>query len=290
MSFLKKITKAKITRLENQLILKVFPMWAIMALYSLICLSVFIWVAFVYGWNAIVPLFFMVVIFAYSFGLVNWLIYKVHSYDLKITGKKMSSSILPAAPKFSNTILVAPFFIDFFVTTTAENITVLIENQGQKLGLFRLASAKDLPVIIDGFTELLDLELVDSYKLSNKELLSFKSKQKAIAPYSALQLMELNDNLTIRSIVKAKQTLEFDFKNKKLQNGQKSIPFTDIQKIIILHYKEQHQVAIVQKNGQKEIIFKNKTTEITAIRDAKRLKSILEQQQELSTIKVEIVN
>lgn len=290
MNFLQKITKAKITRTENQLTLKVFPMWAIMSLYALVWLSFFGLIFYIYSWAAIIPIFLLAVVFAHSFGLVNWLIHKIHSYNLEITGHQMQSAILPKAPKFSNAILAAPFFIDFFITTKGENIKILIENQGQKLGLFRLASANDLSVIIDGFTELLDLELVDSYKLSNKELLSFKSKQKAIAPYSAIQIMELKNNLTIRSVVKQSEELKFDFINKKIIHHKKSIPFTDIQKVIILNYKEQHQVAIALKNGQKAIIFKNKSTEITAIRDAKRLKQILETQRELSEIEIEMVS
>lgn len=289
MNMLSKITKAKITRTENELTLEVFPIWAIMSLYSLVFLGLVGLRLYNNGFDVIISTFFLLVIFSYSFSLVRWLVYKFHSYNLGIIGGQQQA-ILPDAPKFSNAILTSPFFIDFYVTTAQQNITVLIENQGQKLGLFRLASANDLSVIIDGFTELLDLELVDSYKLSNKELLSFKSKQKAIAPYSALQVMELKDNLMIRSVIKQTEELKFDFINKKIQNRQQTFDFNEIQKVLIVNYEELQQVAIQFKTGQKEIVFKNKTTEITAIRDAKRLQTILEKQAELGEIEIKLVS
>lgn len=289
MNMLSKITKAKITRTENELTLEVFPIWAIMSLYSLVFLGLVGLRLYNNGFDVIISTFFLLVIFSYSFSLVRWLVYKFHSYNLGIIGGQQQA-ILPDAPKFSNAILTSPFFIDFYVTTAQQNITVLIENQGQKLGLFRLASANDLSVIIDGFTELLDLELVDSYKLSNKELLSFKSKQKAIAPYSALQVMELKDNLMIRSVIKQTEELKFDFINKKIQNRQQTFDFNEIQKVLIVNYEELQQVAIQFKTGQKEIVFKNKTTEITAIRDAKRLQTILEKQAELGEIEIKMVS
>lgn len=287
---LNKITKTKITRTPNQLTLKVFPMWAIMLAYALVYLSLLGFAFYLYGSSMFLLGFLGLVVLTYSFEMVSWLVHKVHSYDLIITGNEEQSAIIPKVPSYTNIVIRPPFFIDMFVTTQGERINVLVEFQGQKLGLFRLASANDLPVLIDSFTELLELELVDSYKLSNKELLSFRSKQKAIAPYSALQVMELKNNLTIRSIVKKNQQLEFDFVNKQLKNGRQIVEFTNIQQIIIVSHKEHQQVAIQLKNGQKTIIFKNKTTEITAIRDAKRLKAILEKQPALSEIKIEIIN
>ncbi|MFK7948728.1 MAG: hypothetical protein AB8G11_14140 [Saprospiraceae bacterium] len=290
MNILNKIINTKITRTPNKLILKVFPMWAIMLVYALVYLSVLTFAFYLSGWSMVLLFFLGLVVLTYSFEMVSWLVHKVHSYDLIITGNEEQKAIIPKVPSYTNIVIRPPFFIDMFVTSEGENIKVLIEFKGQKLGLFRLASANDLSVIIDSFMELLEVELVDSYKLSNKELLSFKSKQKAIAPYSAIQIMELQNNLTIRSIVKKNQKLEFNFIKKQIKNDNQTIDFTTIQQIIIVSHKEQQQVAIKLKNGQQNIIFKNKTTEITAIRDAKRLKAILEKQPELSKIKIEMIN
>lgn len=290
MNIINKILKAKITRTSDKLTFKVFPMVAIMLLYALVCISLLGLLIFTYSGNVVAPFFFLAVVFAYSFGMVNWLIYKVHSYNLEITGNELEQAILPKAPKFSNAILKAPFFIDIFVTTTGDNIKVLIENQGQKLGLFRLASANDLSVIIDGLVELLDLELVDSYKLSNKELLSFQSKQKRIAPYSAVQILELKNNLTIRSVTEQINQLEFDFRTRQIKKGRESEELSNIQKILIVSYKAHNQVAIELKSGEKQVIFKTKSSEITAIRDAQRLKNILEEQAGLGEIEVKTVD
>lgn len=293
MNFLDKIKKTKITRTADELTFKVFPMWAIMLFYAFVSLSLIgllIWMFIILGWNPFAFAFFALVIFAYSFGMVNWLIHKIHSYNLVITGNELQIAIYPKAPKFANAVLKSPFFIDMFVTTTGDNIKVLIENKGQKLGLFRLASANDLSLIIDSFVALLDVELVDSYQLSNKELLSFKSKQKRIAPYSAFQILELRNNLTIRSIVNYKEQFEFDFRNQQIKKGRKTIDINNIQQILIINNKERNQVVLKLKNGQKQVIFKNKTSEITRIRDAKRLKTVLEKQQELSKIEIKTID
>lgn len=207
----------------------------------------------------------------------------IHKNQEKIIGKTDESTFI-SMPK--------PYFIDIFVLPIEKNrIRVVLENKGVKIGHYTLKNGEDLMTLIDGFTELLDLELYENNKLSNSEVLSFKSKNSAIEPHSGLWIRTPNNKLVISSLPNTSHWIELDLAQQILKNKNKQFELKEIEKIVIQKdgFKKM-KLDIVTKKGKTKTIFKHQVSEVTMIRDKKRLVEALQNQAILQGVEIEVEN
>lgn len=280
------ITKAKVVRSDNELKIQALAQWKVWAFGLTLSLVIIIICSlinlFIYG-----LIFFMIALQSLRF--ISMKMNESNSQPLIIQGKQLPKLMIPQQVELSNAVFPPPYFIDLEVVSKKESIKIYIVNRGQSFGKFTLKTGEDLTKVIDGLVELLDLELVENRKLSKGEILSFKSKQSAIEPYSALQIMDLNDKLTIRSIPNLSKPLIFDFEKNLIQNGRHIFKIKDIHDIIIENLTSQSRVQLVLKQGEFRHVFFHSTTEINAIRASKLLLETLDHRQELQGIAIELI-
>ena len=170
-----------------------------------------------------------------------------------------------------------------------EKIEIAIYNQGRELGAYLLEEEEYLTLLIDGFITLLNLELHSNTKLSNGEILGFKSKNSRLPAYSDIQVSTFNHNLLLKSKVDFSKWIKFDFSKNTVSSYTKILELKSIDKFIIEPQNHKIRVDVLLNSGKKVNLLKHKSTEINVIRDKQLLKTALENQQELKGIEIEII-
>jgi hypothetical protein len=289
MKFWDNLITAEIIRTENELKIEVILVWKFHLLnFSILVFSFFMGVLFPESGVAIISFMVSLVLFwlmSNKLGSVqkaNSASFSIHKNQEKILGKtNVGDSI----------IMSKPYFIDIFVLPIIEKsrFKIVLENKGMLIGFYTLKNGEDLTKLIDGFTELLDLELYENNKLSDGEVLSFKSKNHAIEPYSGLWIRTPNNKLMISSLPNTSNWIELDLSQQILKNRTKQFELKEIEKIVIQDgYFGKMNVDIITKKGKTKTIFKHQVSEITMIRDKKRLLETLRSQAILGDIEIEV--
>jgi len=288
MDFWENLTKAKIIRTEEELKIDVIPIWKYYLLAYLILISAFI-VAAIFDDGVSIAIFmfsFMPFLFMY---LKLKGVEQSNSKVFFITKNETNGTTSINGEALETFIFTKPYFIDIFVLPLKKGIRVSLENKGLFIGFYTLKNGEDLTTLIDGFTELLDLELYENNKLSDGEVLSFKSKNNAIEPYSGLWIRTPNNKLIISSLPNTSHWLELDLTEQILKNRVKQFALKEIKKMIIKDdFFGNTTLQITTKQGKTKTIFKHKVSEITTIRDKKRLLETLQSQAILQDIEIEI--
>lgn len=182
-----------------------------------------------------------------------------------------------------------PYFIDLYVKPNARTIRITLEIKGQKIGHFTLKNGKDLELIIDNMVTLLDLELENSYKLLEGEMLSFKSKGIFKKPYSGLNIQRQNSGILIES-PKRYKWFQVDFTRQLIRNKRKEFLIKDIEKILIQNYwLGAMRVVIITKDGKTKSIFEHKGSEIMTLRSKKEILKALQNEPVLKDVEIKIV-
>ena len=281
-----KITKARVLRTTVELKIQTLAEWKVWVIILGFCALLTV-VGSLFDFKEIGLGSFLIGLYLIKF--ISITMEKSNTEPLFVQGNNLPKLLIPKKVELSNVVFPPPYFIDLQVVSQKRSIKIYISNRGQGLGMFTLKTGDDLTKVIDGLMELLDLELVENIKMSFGELLSFKSKNMLIAPYSAVQIIELNHQLSIQSIPEPSKTITFDFAKKTIQKGRKTFDFTAIEQLLIEKNGYQQQVNLLLKNGKKKSLFKHDTTEINVIRDSKLLKTTLENRQELQGIEIELI-
>lgn len=289
MKFWDNLSTAKVIRTENKLEIKVFPTtryWflSFFMIYVFPLLSSFVFpeegilIIMLLSWLIFIPTIFKLG----SIQEANSPGFSIHKNQEKILGKtNVGDSI----------IMSKPYFIDIFVLPIIEKsrFKIVLENKGMLIGFYTLKNGEDLTKLIDGFTELLDLELYENNKLSDGEVLSFKSKNNAIEPHSGLWIRTPNNKLMISSLPNTSHWIELDLSQQILKNRKTEFELKEIEKIVIQDKGlGKMKIDIVTKQGKTKTIFNHQVSEITMIRDKKRLLETLQSQAVLGDIEIEI--
>jgi hypothetical protein len=289
MKFWDNLITAEIIRTENELEIKVFPttrysFLSFFMIYGFPLLASFVFPEDVLTIMVLLSsLIFIPTIFRLG-GIqkANSASFSIHKNQEKILGKtNVGDSI----------IMSKPYFIDIFVLPIIEKsrFKIVLENKGMLIGFYTLKNGEDLTKLIDGFTELLDLELYENNKLSDGEVLSFKSKNSAIEPYSGLWIRTPNNKLMISSLPNTSHWIELDLMGQILKNRKTEFALKEIEKIVIQDGRlGKMNVDIITKQGKTKTIFKHQVSEITMIRDKKRLLETLQNQVILGDIEIEV--
>jgi hypothetical protein len=286
MKFWDKLTKAKVVRTENELKVEVFSIGKLIGYLAFIYLILLPFTLFFPNIKlaAVLLLGLMIYVFRFIDTSIKKANHKNFSVERKVTGKTLIQG-----KALETAIFIKPYFIDIFVSPFKNNIRVLIENKGLFIGHYTLKNGEDLTKLIDGFTELLDLELYENNKLSDGEVLSFKSKNSAIEPYSGLWIRTPNNKLMISSLPNTSHWIELDLMGQILKNRKTEFALKEIEKIVIQDGRlGKMNVDIITKQGKTKTIFKHQVSEITMIRDKKRLLETLQNQVILGDIEIEV--
>ena len=143
--------------------------------------------------------------------------------------------------------------------------------------------------IIDGFTELLDLELIESRKLLKGEILSFKSKKSMLPAYSDIQIKIIPNQLIFISKTNLSKWTKFHFTENRVECYGRNLDFTGINKFLIRTNKKKIKLEALLNNGKRVELFRHIATEISVIRDSNRLLETLENRPELQGIEMELI-
>ena len=214
---------------------------------------------------------------------------KSNSKGFSITKNETNGTTLINGEALETINFTSPYFIDIFVLPLEKGIRVSLENKGLFIRYYTLKNGEDLTTLIDGFTELFDLELFENNKLSTGEVLSFKSKNNAIEPYFGLWIRTPNNKLLISSLPNTSYWMELDSGQQILKNKTRTFALKDIEKIEIQDGRfGKMKVDIVTKQGKTKTIFKHSVSEITLIRDKNRLLETLQNEPNLKGIKIKM--
>ena len=280
-----KITKAKVIRTDNELKVKVF---------SVLPLSIFIAVFFFagmltdsFGITIIIEIVPLILITFFPLIYILWIIRnQFNSGNMTISNSEIDANIREGRSDYRKQFK-APFYIDIQVKTVNDYIRIKIFNHGKNIGYYSLKNGDDLSQFIDGVTTLLDLEFVENWKLSNDEMVSFKSKNAAI--HSDIQIKTIPNQMILVSKTNSSKWTEFVFHENKIKNYKRSVDLTEVNKFLIRPNKANIKLEALLNNGKKVELLKHSSTEITVIRDSKLLKTTLENRQELQGIEIEMI-
>lgn len=280
-----KLTKAEIVRTENQLNIDTLEHWIVWfygAIFFLLILMI--------GYSINIEEFAWLIAFflIYVMQIIIGIMQKYNSDPLITQGNNLPKLLIPKESELANTVFPPPYFIDLTVISQKKSFNIYISNRGQKFGKFTLKTSDDLTTVIDGIVELLDLELLENRKLSEGEILSFKSKNSMLPAYSDIQIKTIPNQLILVSKTDSSKWTEFIFNKNEINNYRKSVDLTDVNKFLITD-KAKIKLEVLLNDGDKIELFRHSSTEITVIRDSKLLIETLENRQELQGIEIELI-
>jgi len=182
-------------------------------------------------------------------------------------------------------------FLQVLVKLNQNSIRIKITNGIQEIGKYRLNNTEDLKNVLDGLMEIGDIEVIESFNISNGEVLQLKPKNKQLQKFSSLKISEVNNLINVLSISNPSNWFNIN-KNKNLIETQyKKIQISNIERIIIQRKYRKVAVFLVSKNKTKKVkLFQHKPTEVIAITDVRRLKDFFQQEILFNNINIEVFN
>ncbi len=289
MNFLQRIYKAEVIYEPNEKLeiktsyfIRYFPIFFFTSLVGFVRItnSVFDFGAIVFG-----------VIFLFQYYNIFLFIEEINA-----NGKEnffiINNEKLPTILKKDTiTNLNSNHYLQLFVKIRKYSINVKITNGAIELGKYRLNSTEDLKSVLDGLMEIGDLEMMESFNITNGEILQLKSKDKQVQAFSSLHVSDVNNIINILSIPNTSNGFQINRNGRLIKAKNKTYQIRKIERILIKRNRRKVVVFFVLKDKDKKVkIFTHKPVEVIAITDVRRLVNLLKNEKLLKNIEIEIFN
>lgn len=285
MNFLQRIYKAEVIYEPNQKLeiktscfIRFFPVFFFSVLIGSVLLT---------NWSTII--LGVILMFQYTniFLLIEELSANGKENLLIINNKNLPNSF----KKNKITALNSNHYIQLAIKLRKHYINIEITNGAVKLGKYRLNNTEDLKNILDGLMEFGDLEMMESFNISNSEVLQLKPKNKQLQPFSSLQITKINNVIKVLSIPNTANYLVINRNERLIKTSNKSYDIQTIEQFIIQRKRRKISVFITLKNKSKKVkVFIHQPKEVVAITDIRRLFDLLKNEMVLKNINIEILN
>jgi hypothetical protein len=289
MNFLQRIYKAEVIYEPNQKLkiktsyfIRFFPIFFLV-----------IWIGFVLLLN------FILSFGAFVFGFIFlWQYFNIFSFIKELSANSKENLLLVSNKNLLTTKKNTQIFkldnnhyLQISVKLRKHYININITNGVHEIGKYRLNSTEDLKNVLDGLMEIGELEMIESFNISNGEILQLKPKNKQLQVFSSLKIGQFNNVINILSIPNTANGFQIDENEKLIKTKYNSFQKRDIERIIIKRNRSKIDLFLLLKNKSKKIkIFTHKPKEVVAINDVRRLADLLKKETFFKNIEIEIFN